>query len=370
MNDFRLLEMTYGSLTEHEPLRQAIIRERRQAGKRAQNTVLLYRLERPSVQLGEFQDIDEELHVEECQRFGVDISRRIAGGGCLFYDEKVRFVVGLLDPDHFPNLEEAARIWQGEMITGLLHTLGAQDAWYRHIGDVNIGQTKVSGLGVGVVEGTLNLGSFINMGTPQVELAIRLLRIPPEKFADKAVSGLQEYVSSVEKASGHFPSWEEFREAVKQNARKSLGVNLVSAELTPREKEIIDQLRPFYSSREWIYKRFSRERFSGLPAEYTKGKSRRKARKLVIAHVALDGQGRIGRAMLCGDFFIQPAMALEEIEKSLEGVDGRNEEKILGAIKGTLERLKGETPMLEPEDFALPLIQAAREALKGGIQSP
>lgn len=366
MKELRLLEMKYRSLAEHEPMRQAIIRAREQAGKEAPETVLIFRLEKPSVQLGEFQDIDEELNLDECRRLQVDVSRRTAGGGCIFYDEKVRFVVGLLNPESFPNIEEAARVWQGEMITGLLRSLGAKDAWYRHIGDVNIGQTKISGLGVGIVRGTLNLGSFMNLGTPQLELAARVLRIPPEKFADKAVSGLDEYVTSVEKASGRLPSWEEFRQALQESARKSLGVNLVAAGPTPEERKISDELGVFYSSREWIHKRSSREAFSQIPPGYKTGKCRRKARKLVIAHVALDGRRRIHRAMICGDFFIQPGQALEEMEKSLEGIAGLDEEKIAQAIKEALARSRGETPMLEPRDFALPLIEAARSALAEG----
>ena len=47
--------------------------------------------------MGEFQDIDEELNIQECQELGVDIARRVGGGGCLFYDDQTRFAVALLD---------------------------------------------------------------------------------------------------------------------------------------------------------------------------------------------------------------------------------------------------------------------------------
>ena len=81
MKEIRLLEIAYESLSEHEPLRRAIIEVRNQAGKDATNTVMLFSVRRFCVQLGEFQDIDEEVNVPECQRWKVDISRRVGGGG-------------------------------------------------------------------------------------------------------------------------------------------------------------------------------------------------------------------------------------------------------------------------------------------------
>jgi len=362
MKKIRILEIAYESLSEHEPLRRAIIEVRNQAGKDAINTVMIFSVKRPCVQLGEFQDIDEEVNVQECQRWGVDISRRVGGGGCIFYDDQTRFAVALLDRGFFESMEEAARVWQGEIITGTLRNLGAKEAWYRHIGDVQIGPTKVSGLGAAIIQNTLYLGSFMNIGTPRVELAAKVLKIPPEKFADKPVSQLEDYVTSVEKATGRLPSMEEFRQAVRQNAERFLGVELIPGETAPEEKEVFEKLQPFYTSAEWIYKRSSGQKFSDLPLGGKKGKFRYKARKLIIAHVSVDQRKRIDQAMLCGDFFIQPGEALEEIEKNLQGLEARDEEKISRVVKEILERKQVQIPLLTPEDFVFPLIQAAKEA--------
>ncbi len=363
MAGLRLLEVTYESLAEHEPLRRAIIEVRNRHGQEAQSTILIFRVHRPCVQLGEFQDIDEELDIQECHKLGVDISRRVGGGGCLFYDAQTRFAVALLPQEAFENLEEAARVWQGEVVTGTLRSLGATEAWYRHIGDVQIGQTKVSGLGAAVIHNTLYLGSFMNIGTPRVDLAQKVLKIAPEKFADKPVSQLDAYVTSVEKVTGRIPTWEEFREAVSQNVERSVGVSLIPGEITPEEKEIYEKLRPFYTSPEWIYKRSSGKKFSGLAPTTRKGKSRYKARKLIIAHVVVDPQKKIDQTMLCGDFFIQPGEALEEMESNLRGVEAGDEGKIFSIVKETLERRSAQIPMLTAEDFTRPLAHAAREAL-------
>lgn len=364
MKKIRILEIAYETLSEHEPLRRAIIEVRSRHGEGATDTVMTFTVKKPCVQLGEFQDIDEEVNVQECQRLGVDISRRVGGGGCIFYDDHTRFAVALIHQEFFENLEEAAKVWQGEAVTGTLRTLGAREAWYRHIGDVQIGQTKVAGLGAAIIQDTLYLGSFMNIGTPRVDLASKVLKIPPEKFADKPVSQLVDYVTSVEKVTGRMPSMEEFREAVRQNVERALQVTLVPGEITPEEKQVFEELRPFYTSPDWIYKRSSELKFKNLPPGYRKGKNRRKARKLVIAQVSLDPQKKIHQAMLCGDFFIQPGQALEEMEKNLHGVDAQDGEKILQVVKDTLAGLKAQTPMLDPEDFAIPITQAAREAVR------
>ena len=363
MEKIRLLEIAYESLSEHEPLRRAIIDVRNQQGRSAINTVMIFTVKRPCVQLGEFQDIDEELHIQECRDNGVDISRRVGGGGCLFYDRRTCFAVALLRRGFFADLEEAAKTWQGEAITGILRSLGAKEAWYRHIGDVQIGQTKVAGLGAAYIQDTLYLGSFMNIGTPQVELALKVLKIPPEKFADKPVSQLGDYVTSVEKVTGRMPTLAEFREAVSQNVERSLGVSLMPGEITPEEKGVYERLRSFYNSPEWIFKRSSELRFAGLAPGFRRGKARYKARKLIMAHIVVDPQKKIDQAMLCGDFFVQPSETLEEIESNLRGTEAGDEGKILRVVQDTLERRKVQMPMLTAEDLTRPLAQAAREAL-------
>jgi lipoate-protein ligase A len=366
MDAWRLLEIAYDSLADHEPLRRALVEVRNRRGEGAENTLLCFSVRRPCVQLGEFQDIDEELDLEECRRRGVDISRRVGGGGCLYYDDRTRFAVALCERGTFPDLEEAAKAWQGEVVTGTLRSLGAKEAWYRHIGDVQIGQNKVSGLGTALIQNTLYLGSFMNIGTPRVEVAQKVLRIPPEKFADKTISKLDVYVTSVEKVTGRLPSWEEFRDAVRQNLERVFRVQVRPGEISPEEKVVFEELRPVYTSEEWVYKRSSNRRFGDLPKGIWRGKNRRKARKLVIAQVAVDTQNRIYRAMLAGDFFIQPAEALEEMEKSLQGAEARDEKGIQRILEDALARLKTQIPMLTAEDFARPILQAAREAIDKG----
>ncbi len=58
MEKVRLLEIAYESLSEHEPLRRAIIEVRNQRGESALTTVMIFTVKRPCVQLGEFLDID------------------------------------------------------------------------------------------------------------------------------------------------------------------------------------------------------------------------------------------------------------------------------------------------------------------------
>ena len=81
MDEIRLLEVTYENFAEHEPLRRAIIEVRSRQGEKALNTVLCLTVQKPCVQMGEFQDIDEEVDVGECRRSGVNISRRGGGRG-------------------------------------------------------------------------------------------------------------------------------------------------------------------------------------------------------------------------------------------------------------------------------------------------
>jgi len=82
-----------------------------------------------------------------------------------------------------------------------------------------------------------------------------LLKVSPEKISDKFIASVFERVTTVERELGRKPSFEEVREAMSRGFEKSLDVKLSECELTSDELELAAELKPKYTSDEWLRKR-------------------------------------------------------------------------------------------------------------------
>ncbi len=83
-----------------------------------------------------------------------------------------------------------------------------------------------------------------------------------------------------------------------------------------------------------------------------------KAPKGVIKVELEMANGRISRVSLSGDFFMYPEEAIEELERSLEGVEV-NKEALLVAVRKFYSLTGAKTPMLEPEHWVEAIMRAS-----------
>ena len=84
MGVWRLLKLEVGDAFTNMAFDEAILTARI-AGK-VPNTLRFYRWKPSAVSIGRFQDLFNEVHVENCRKHGVDIVRRITGGGAIYHD--------------------------------------------------------------------------------------------------------------------------------------------------------------------------------------------------------------------------------------------------------------------------------------------
>lgn len=91
--------------------------------------------------------------------------------------------------------------------------------------------------------------------SPDVRRMFELLKVSPEKISDKFIASVFERVTTVERELGRKPSFEEVREAMIKGFGKSLDIELVENKLTNREVKLAQDLRPKYTSEEWLRKR-------------------------------------------------------------------------------------------------------------------
>jgi len=218
------------------------------------NTIRFWRWLPSAVSLGCFQSVEREVDLGVAKRRGVDVVRRITGGGAVFHDcggELTYSVVcGQSDLPH--DIVDSYKLICGGLVLGL-ERLGLH-AEFKPVNDVQVNGRKISGSAQ-----TRRWGSVLQHGTvlisPDVRLMFELLKVSPEKLSDKFISSVFERVTTVERELGQRPSFEHVRDSMKEGFEKALGIELVEEGMTDDELELAAELKPKYASNEWLRKR-------------------------------------------------------------------------------------------------------------------
>ena len=218
------------------------------------NTIRFWRWLPSTVSIGCFQSIEREVDLEVAKRYGVDVVRRITGGGAVFHDHggELTYSVVCKQGDVPDDIIESYRLICGGLVQGF-DQLGLR-AEFNPVNDVLGNGKKISGSAQ-----TRRWGSVLQHGTmlisPDVRRMFELLKVSPEKISDKFIASVFERVTTVERELGRKPSFEEVREAMIKGFGKSLDIELVENKLTNREVKLAQDLRPKYASEEWLRKR-------------------------------------------------------------------------------------------------------------------
>jgi lipoate-protein ligase A len=108
-------------------------------------TLRFWRWDPSAATIGRFQDVDAEVDLEYCHLNGIDVVRRMSGGGAVFHDREGEFVYSVTAPDAmFPKgVVQAYRVVL-ERVIGGLEALGLE-ARVKDGNNLMVGDRKVSG---------------------------------------------------------------------------------------------------------------------------------------------------------------------------------------------------------------------------------
>ncbi len=221
---------------------------------RAPNTVRFWRWLPSTVSIGCFQSVEREVDFGVAQRRGVDIVRRITGGGAVFHDHdgELTYSVVCSQKDVPADIIESYKIICGGLVRGF-DRLGLR-AEFKPVNDVQVNGKKISGSAQ-----TRRWGSVLQHGTvlvsPDVRLMFELLKVSPEKISDKFIASVYERVTTVERELGRKPTFDAVRAVMVDGFTDALGAEFVEGELTQEELELAEQLKPNYASTEWLKRR-------------------------------------------------------------------------------------------------------------------
>ncbi|MCA9864481.1 MAG: lipoate--protein ligase family protein [Thermomicrobiales bacterium] len=163
-----------------------VLAERVGRGERAP-TLRVWGWSRPCVVLGRFQSVRNEVDEDAAARHGVQIVRRISGGGAMFIEPEGAITWSIYAPQDLVQgmtFAESYAHFDSWVVTAL-RELGL-DAWYEPLNDITSSGGKIGGAAQSRRSGAVlhHTTMAYDMNIP---LMTQVLRIGREKLSDKGV---------------------------------------------------------------------------------------------------------------------------------------------------------------------------------------
>ncbi len=321
------------------------------------NTVRFLQFDPEAVLVGWHQCIPEEVRLDYCESEGIEINRRITGGGAILFDRSQLGweLIASKGDLGFSVVTEALFKKVCEAAVSGLKSLGLK-ASFRPRNDIEIEGRKISGTG-----GTEEGDAFLFQGTLLVdfdaERMIKALRIPTEKLKDKEIESVKERVTCLKEQLGFVPDMARVKDAIARGFEEVFKVRLDPSPLTDSETGLLGQKLERFTSDTWINKVRS-----PLSGDDTARASWKGDGGVIRASLKLDQRAkRMKSALITGDFFAFPKRTIFDLEARLKEcpVD-------TAAATDTVLRFFGEAnpqiPGLSADDFVLAVTKALGKA--------
>lgn len=301
---------------------------------------------RPVALVGRHQATRQEVRTDFCRENGIEVGRRITGGGAIYLDEsqlgwaivcKRSSLGGGALADVTRRICEAAAAG--------LSSLGVE-ARYRPRNDIEVGGRKISGTG-GFFDGDTLIYQGTVIGDFNPDMMFGALNVPREKLEKHALEAARLRVTSLREELGAPPDWDRVKTALASAFSEHLGLD---AELGATTHEEEAGARAAYAEEigtdDFVYEIDDPARDPNIRTGAATG-----AGGTVRAHVRMEGPGdsRIREALITGDFFVTPPRLIFDLEAALRGavaedVDARVDAFFKSADVGLLS--------IAPGDFA------------------
>jgi lipoate-protein ligase A len=221
------------------------------------NTLRFYLWKPSAVSIGKFQKVEDEVDSDSCSRRGVDIVRRITGGGAVYhgFEDEVTYSVVVNKQDL--GTSDIATVYT-ILYAGLAEAL-------RFLGvsaDFNEGSPRacpnltVKGKKISGSAQTHKAGVVLQHGTLLLDIDFEemfaLLRVPWTRTSMEVINIARRKMTSIHEELGKEVSTREVAEALEEGFSRALSVELVEGGMTSYELELAEKLqKEKYVKDEW-----------------------------------------------------------------------------------------------------------------------
>lgn len=179
-----------------------VLAEELGAGRR-KPTLRIWEWDTPAVVIGSFQSVRNEVDLENAEKYGFGVVRRISGGGAMFMEAgsvitysiyaPTALVQGMSFADSYAFLDEWVII--------ALRSLGI-DAFYQPLNDITSAKGKIGG----AAQKRLGSGAVLHHVTMSYDMdgdkMVEVLRIGREKLSDKGIRSANKRVDPLRSQTG------------------------------------------------------------------------------------------------------------------------------------------------------------------------
>ena len=248
MGVWRLLKPEVGDAFTNMAVDEAIMKARIE--DRVPNTLRFYRWNPSAVSIGHFQNLHNEIHVENCRDHGVDIVRRITGGGAVYHDSNGEITYSIvaktseLGCTDLDMLSAYQKICSG--LNEAVKILGAKAEFNppdpKRCPNLTIRGRKISGNAQSCKKGVLlQHGTFLL--DIDHEKMFTFLKVPWAKTLNDVLKVSKRKLTSTRQELDSEFSTDQTYQALVKGFEKALNVQLVEEKLTEYEQKLAERLR-------------------------------------------------------------------------------------------------------------------------------
>jgi lipoate-protein ligase A len=244
MQTWRLLSLEINNAFMNMAIDEAILIAR--IAGRVPNTLRLYRWQPSAVSIGKNQNPDGEVYLDSCKQLGVDIVRRVSGGGAVYHDYEGEVTYSINAKIETLGASDItvgyAKVYEAIKdalrILGITADFSTGDA--KNCPNMTVGGKKISGSSQIITRGVvLQHGTLLrSVDLPKMFQVLRLKNASCTQAADIG----RRKITSIQNELGHAVSPDTIANALAQGFKAMLKIQLEPGELTPFEVELATKL--------------------------------------------------------------------------------------------------------------------------------
>lgn len=262
----------------------------------------------PSVFVGVHQDTWSEVNVEYCRSHGIQIVRRMNGGGAVYHEMGSFCFSAFFPRDFFSQSDAELYPVFAEPVLRTCADYGIHGQFGGR-NDVLVNGRKIYGSAqFSFYRAFVQSGTFlVNMNFDAMENA---LTPPTVKFSGKTAQSIRERVTSLSIETGKILEVSEVMKRFASHFSDVFKVKLFQGNLDPEEKKLADRLfAEKYNTYEWNF---------GSPLQYQITVAERSQLGVIMLSVDIESKA-IQRARITGDLLLTHPEPLKQLEQSLSG---------------------------------------------------
>lgn len=234
------------------------ILDARIAGK-VPNTIRFYRWKPSAVSIGRFQDVYDQVSLDNCEKEGVEVVRRITGGGAVYHDSDGEITYSVIVKREDLGAEDVTAAYH-KICGGLIKALELlrvkadfNPGDYKNCPNITVNRKKISGSAQSFKRGTILQHGTLLMSV-NLNRMFTFLRVPWAKTCVELVHVAERKITSLDNETSSEATVQQAYSSLVQGFQQALDIRLLEGTLTKEEQEIARILsREKFASKDWTF---------------------------------------------------------------------------------------------------------------------